>query len=96
MDVLPTGDQLCGNGYTACCLDLVTRQHPNFDTSVAKQLQRGLDIPLEAVFHTGDAEKFKVSLQVLADHLGHADIASLQSERGLLVLGGELFVLLRR
>ncbi|KAI6763055.1 hypothetical protein HG530_009035 [Fusarium avenaceum] len=65
VDVLATSHKLGADGDTSRSLHLVASQHPNLDASVAKQLQRGLDIFLEFVLYTSHTNKFKIMFQVL-------------------------------
>ncbi|KAI6757675.1 hypothetical protein HG531_003500 [Fusarium graminearum] len=58
VDVLTTCHKLGANCHTSSSLNLVTSQHPNLDTSIAKKLQGRFNIFLELVLYTGDANEF--------------------------------------
>ena len=94
VDVLGAGDEFGGDGDAARGFDFVAREHPDFDAGVAEEFEGGFDGFLEPVFDAGHAEEFDVVLEVGGDDLGHAVVAVEEGERGLLVGGGEVLVLL--
>jgi hypothetical protein len=96
MDILTSSNQFRADGHAPSGLDFVASQHPDLDTSIAKKLERGLDVLLQLVLDTSDAEEFKVALEVFADYFCHSGITVVQRQRSLCVLGREFLVCLRR
>lgn len=87
MDVLGAGDESGGDSDAAGGLDFITCEHPDFNTGVAEEFERGFDIFLEFVFDAGDPEEFEMVFQVLFDNACHIRVSLVQRHRGLLVPG---------
>ena len=97
VDVLAAGDEFRRDGDAAGRLDLVAREHPDFDAGVAEELERGLDVCLELVLDARDAEELEVLLEVERDDALDARVAGRRhGERRGLVRRRELGVLLGR
>ena len=77
VDVVGAGDEFGGDGDAARGFDFVACEHPDFDAGVAEQFEGGLDVFLEFVFNAGDAEEFKVVLEVLFDDLRHTCVSTM-------------------
>ena len=87
MDVLIPCNQLGRDRNTGRSLDLITSQHPNFDTRVPQEFQRALDFILQLILDAGQPKKLEVSLEALSNDRSHGLVPPLELDtRGVVLL----------
>lgn len=85
VDVLVPCNKLGRDRDARSRLDLISGQHPDLDTSIAQKFDCRLDLILQLVFYTSQAEQFKIPLKILRHDRRHPLVSILQLNAGFMM-----------